>query len=84
MDSILPSCIEGDDAFTVGSLYYHIEYFHFQNKKMVAHYINTKSKIDRITTMNEDSINLLKECNSGCKSATNSMGQVMRKRWVRL
>lgn len=27
--------------------------------------------------MNEDSINLLKECNSGCKSATNSMEQVL-------
>lgn len=27
--------------------------------------------------MNEDSIALLKECNSGCKSATNSMEQVM-------
>lgn len=27
--------------------------------------------------MNEDSISLLKECNSGCKSATNSMEQVM-------
>ncbi|MDF2537842.1 MAG: hypothetical protein K0S76_863 [Herbinix sp.] len=26
--------------------------------------------------MNEDTINLLKECNSGCKSATNSMEQV--------
>jgi len=26
--------------------------------------------------MNEDSINLLKECNAGCKSATNSMEQV--------
>lgn len=26
--------------------------------------------------MNEDTINLLKECNAGCKSATNSMGQV--------
>lgn len=27
--------------------------------------------------MNEDSINLLKECNAGCKSATSSMEQVM-------
>ena len=27
--------------------------------------------------MHEDSINLLKECNSGCKSATNSMEQVL-------
>jgi len=27
--------------------------------------------------MNEDGINLLKECNSGCKSATNSMEQVL-------
>lgn len=27
--------------------------------------------------MNEDGINLLKECNSGCKSATNSMKQVL-------
>lgn len=27
--------------------------------------------------MNEDTINLLKECNAGCKSATNSMEQVM-------
>jgi hypothetical protein len=27
--------------------------------------------------MNEDTIKLLKECNSGCKSATNSMEQVM-------
>ena len=26
--------------------------------------------------MNEDTINLLKECNAGCKSATNSMEQV--------
>ena len=28
--------------------------------------------------MNEDSIALLKECNSGCKSATNSMEQVLQ------
>jgi len=28
--------------------------------------------------MNEDTITLLKECNSGCKSATNSMEQVMQ------
>ncbi len=27
--------------------------------------------------MNEDTISLLKECNSGCKSATNSMEQVL-------
>lgn len=27
--------------------------------------------------MNEDTINLLKECNAGCKSGTNSMEQVM-------
>lgn len=27
--------------------------------------------------MNNDTINLLKECNAGCKSATNSMEQVM-------
>lgn len=27
--------------------------------------------------MNEDTMNLLKECNAGCKSATNSMEQVM-------
>lgn len=27
--------------------------------------------------MNSDTINLLKECNAGCKSATNSMEQVM-------
>ncbi len=27
--------------------------------------------------MNEDTINLLKECNSGCKSATSSMEQVL-------
>lgn len=27
--------------------------------------------------MNEDTIKLLKECNAGCKSATNSMEQVM-------
>lgn len=27
--------------------------------------------------MNEDTINLLKECNAGCKSATSSMEQVM-------
>jgi len=27
--------------------------------------------------MNEDTINLLRECNSGCKSATNSMEQVL-------
>lgn len=27
--------------------------------------------------MNEDTINILKECNSGCKSATNSMEQVL-------
>ncbi|NLB87811.1 MAG: hypothetical protein GX790_01085 [Syntrophomonadaceae bacterium] len=27
--------------------------------------------------MNEDTINLLKECNAGCKSATNSMEQVL-------
>lgn len=27
--------------------------------------------------MNEDSINLLKECNSGCKNATDSMEQIM-------
>lgn len=27
--------------------------------------------------MNEDSVNLLKECNSGCKSATDSMEQVL-------
>lgn len=27
--------------------------------------------------MNEDTVNLLKECNSGCKSATNSMEQVL-------
>ena len=27
-------------------------------------------------TMNEDTINLLKECNAGCKSGTNSMEQV--------
>ncbi len=27
--------------------------------------------------MNSDSINLLKECNAGCKSATNSMEQVL-------
>lgn len=27
--------------------------------------------------MNDDTIKLLKECNSGCKSATNSMEQVM-------
>lgn len=27
--------------------------------------------------MNEDTINLLKECNSGCKSGTNSMEQVL-------
>lgn len=27
--------------------------------------------------MNEDSVNLLKECNAGCKSATSSMEQVM-------
>lgn len=26
--------------------------------------------------MNEDTVNLLKECNAGCKSATNSMEQV--------
>jgi hypothetical protein len=29
------------------------------------------------TTMNEDTIKLLKECNAGCKSATNSMEQVL-------
>lgn len=28
------------------------------------------------TTMNEDTIKLLKECNAGCKTATNSMEQV--------
>ena len=27
--------------------------------------------------MNKDTVNLLKECNSGCKSATNSMEQVL-------
>lgn len=27
--------------------------------------------------MNNDTVNLLKECNAGCKSATNSMEQVM-------
>lgn len=27
--------------------------------------------------MNEDTINLLQECNAGCKSATNSMEQVL-------
>ena len=27
--------------------------------------------------MNEDTVNLLKECNAGCKSATNSMEQIM-------
>ena len=27
--------------------------------------------------MNEDTINLLKECNSGCKSATNSLEQIL-------
>jgi hypothetical protein len=30
-----------------------------------------------MTTMNEDTINLLKECNAGCKSGTNSMEQVL-------
>jgi hypothetical protein len=29
-----------------------------------------------MTTVNKDTINLLKECNAGCKSATNSMEQV--------
>lgn len=28
-------------------------------------------------TLNEDTINLLKECNAGCKSGTNSMKQVL-------
>ena len=27
--------------------------------------------------MNEDTVSLLKECNSGCKSATSSMEQVL-------
>ena len=27
--------------------------------------------------MNEDTINLLKECNAGCKSATSSMEQIL-------
>ncbi len=32
--------------------------------------------IREVTTMNEDTIKLLKECNAGCKTATNSMEQV--------
>lgn len=30
-----------------------------------------------VLAMNNDTVNLLKECNAGCKSATNSMEQVM-------
>ena len=32
---------------------------------------------ERINIMNEDTVSLLKECNSGCKMATNSMEQIL-------
>ncbi len=37
----------------------------------------TMKKQERKNRMNKDTVCLLKECNSGCKSATNSMEQVM-------
>lgn len=34
-------------------------------------------ELERMAFMNQDTINLLKECNSGCKMATNSIEQVL-------
>jgi hypothetical protein len=39
--------------------------------------ISSQNKEKGFTVMNEDTIFLLRECNAGCKSATNSMEQVM-------
>lgn len=46
-------------------------------KKNFFQHINNKA-IRKDNVMNDDTINLLKECNAGCKSATNSMEQVQQ------
>ena len=56
-------------------------FFHFLNicklhtNNLFTEYSAKKSKGE--PTMNKDTVNLLKECNSGCKMATNGMEHVM-------